>query len=123
MISLVHESVQHFGILQRAHEYNGMHIITQKTPDHICTGRLGSGHFIFMGVPEDYPRSKLFFWHSGEANFLSKITILSTIFYKLLVRNKLFFQQNIGSKLFCGQFFCPPPHEYKMAAPLTLRLE
>ena len=63
----------------------------------------------------------------SEANFFSgipekqikKITILCMIFKnKLLVRNKRFFRQNIGSKLFY-QFLCPHPPEISNGRSLS----
>ena len=81
---------------------------------------LGSSHLIFMGVGGVGGCRRLhnfFFWHSAEANFFSKKTILSTFFLEITSQNQTFFRQDIGSKLFFCQLFWPP-HKYQMAVPL-----
>ena len=70
--------------------------------------QLGSGHLIFNGGggAEDYPRSKLFFRHSGEANFFFENYHVKHNL--LLVRNQLFGGKNIGS---------PPP----LSSPINIK--
>ena len=65
---------------------------------------------------EDYPRSKLFSRHYGEANLSFKNQHNTHDFYKLLVRNKLFGGTKYR-RLFLANSSAPPLHKYQMAAP------
>ena len=79
---------------------------------------LGSGHSIFMGVGEDYPRSKLFCGILEKQTFFFKNGhIMHIFFYKLLVRNKLVFKK-ISEVNYLLANSSGTPYKYQMTAPL-----
>ena len=68
--------------------------------------RLPSKPTFVSGIPE-------------KQAFFSKMTILSTNFYKFLVRNKHFVSTKYRKQTLFFANFSAPPHKYQVAAPLV----